>query len=73
MWQCGDMSLARSGVLAIYINIVSDLWDVVRRTKMLDFPAVTGYARRFQQHEGWTQHEDNRSRLHFDRPYRHRR
>jgi hypothetical protein len=42
MWQCGDMSLARSGVLAIYINIVSHLWDVVRRTKMLDFPAVTG-------------------------------
>jgi hypothetical protein len=42
MWQCGDTSLTRSGVLAICINIVSYLWDVVRRTKMLDFPAVTG-------------------------------
>jgi hypothetical protein len=42
MWQCGDMTLARSGVLTIYNNIVSYLWDVVRRTKMLDFPAVTG-------------------------------
>jgi hypothetical protein len=42
MWQRGDMPLARSRALAIYINIVSHLWDVVRRTKMLDFPAVTG-------------------------------
>jgi hypothetical protein len=41
MWQCGDTSLAHSGVLTIYINIVSHLWDVVRRTKTLDFPAVT--------------------------------
>jgi hypothetical protein len=35
------MTLARSGGLLIYVNIVSILWDVVRRTKMLDFPAVT--------------------------------
>jgi len=42
MWQCGDVILARSGVVPIYVNIVSHLYDVVRRTKMLDFPAVTG-------------------------------
>jgi hypothetical protein len=41
MWQCGDMTLARSGVLLIYVNVISRLWDVVRRTKMLDFLAVS--------------------------------
>jgi hypothetical protein len=42
MWQCSDMTLARSGGLRFYVNIVSNLWDVVRRTKMLDFLAVSG-------------------------------
>jgi hypothetical protein len=41
MWQCGDMTLARSGGLLIYVNVISFLWDVVRRTKMLDFLAVS--------------------------------
>jgi hypothetical protein len=41
MWQCGDMTLARSGGLLIYVNVISRLWDVVRRTKMLDFLAVS--------------------------------
>jgi hypothetical protein len=41
IWQRSDMTLARSGGLSIYVNIVSILWDVVRRTKMLDFPAVS--------------------------------
>jgi hypothetical protein len=35
------MTLARSGGLSIYVNIVSILWDVVRRTKVLDFLAVS--------------------------------
>jgi hypothetical protein len=42
MWQRGDMTLARFGDILIYINIISFLWDVVRRTKMLDFLAVSG-------------------------------
>jgi hypothetical protein len=42
MWQCGDMTLARFSGVRIYINIVSHLVDVVRRTKMLDFLAVSG-------------------------------
>jgi hypothetical protein len=41
MWQCSDTTLARSGGLLLYVNIVSILEDVVRRTKMLDFPAVS--------------------------------
>jgi hypothetical protein len=41
MWQCGDMTLARSGGLYIYVNVVSLLGDVVRRTKTLDFLAVS--------------------------------
>jgi len=36
------MTLARLGGLSFYVSIVSILWDVVRRTKMLDFPAVSG-------------------------------
>jgi hypothetical protein len=35
------MTLARSGGLLIYVNIVSILWDVMRRTKVLDFLAVS--------------------------------
>jgi hypothetical protein len=35
------MTLARSGGLLFYVNIVSILGDVVRRTKMLDFLAVS--------------------------------
>jgi hypothetical protein len=35
------MSLARSGGLLIYVNIVSILRDGVRRTKVLDFLAVS--------------------------------
>jgi hypothetical protein len=42
MWQCGDMTLACFGGVLIYINIFSLLGDVVRRTKMLDFPAISG-------------------------------
>jgi hypothetical protein len=41
MWQCSDMTLARSGGFLFYVNIVSILGDVVRRTKMLDFLAVS--------------------------------
>jgi hypothetical protein len=41
MWQCGDMTLARSDGLLIYVNIVNHLEDVVRRTKVLDFLAVS--------------------------------
>jgi hypothetical protein len=40
MWQCGDMTLARSGGILIYVNVASILGDVVRRTKMLDFLAI---------------------------------
>jgi hypothetical protein len=42
MWQCGDMTLARLGDILIYTNIISLLWDVVRRRKVLDFLAVSG-------------------------------
>jgi hypothetical protein len=42
MWQCGDMALARFGGVLICINITSLLGEVVRRTKMLDFLAVSG-------------------------------
>jgi hypothetical protein len=42
MWQCGDATLACFGGVLIYINIVSLLGYVLRRTKMLDFLAVTG-------------------------------
>jgi hypothetical protein len=42
MWQCGDMTSARSNTVLIFVNIVSLLGDVVRRTKMLDFLAVSG-------------------------------
>jgi hypothetical protein len=41
MWQCGDMTSARFGGILIYINIISPLRDVVRRTKVLDFLAVS--------------------------------
>jgi hypothetical protein len=55
MWQCSDMTLARFGGLLIYVNIISLLGDVVRRTKMLDFLAVSSYTGRFPANiEGWT-------------------
>jgi hypothetical protein len=41
MWQCGDTTLAHFDDILVYINIISLLWDVVRRTKMLDFLAVS--------------------------------
>jgi hypothetical protein len=41
MWQCSDTTLAGLGGILIYINIISLLGDVVRRTKMLDFLAVS--------------------------------
>jgi hypothetical protein len=41
MWQCGDMTSARFGGLSFYVNVVSILVVVVRRTKMLDFLAVS--------------------------------
>jgi hypothetical protein len=55
MWQCSDMTLARFGGLLIYVSILSLLGDVVRRTKMLDFLAVSSYTGRFPANiEGWT-------------------
>jgi hypothetical protein len=41
MWQCGDVTLTRSGAMLIYINIVRALGSVVRRTKLLDFLAAS--------------------------------
>jgi hypothetical protein len=41
MWQCSDMAVARFCGVSFYVNIISILLDVVRRTKMLDFLAVS--------------------------------
>ena len=68
------MSLARSGGLLIYVNILNSLREVVRRTKMLDFLAVRGYTDRFPANiKGWTPHEDDVSRLFFDWHHRYSR
>jgi hypothetical protein len=47
MWQCGDTTLAWFGGILIYINSFSQLGEVVRRTKMLDFLAANRYTGRF--------------------------
>jgi hypothetical protein len=42
MWLCGDMTLARSCGVSIYINTFNRLVDILRRTIMLDFLTVGG-------------------------------